>query len=267
VSRLQAPRVLALDVDGTLMRSDNTLSDANRRAVARALAAGWRVVLATGKPPWAIAPLARALGLPGPHVVANGAATWSAAGGTRLRAEIGRADAVRALEFAAAGGTPRAVSGPNGVFVEDGWGAEAVDRALAEVGEAPATRVASALAAEPHLWKVITIRRAGEGTPEAEAPPLATALWVRTAPPFFEAVPRGASKAAALQDLCAGWGVGPERVLAFGDSDNDIEALRWAGVGVAMGQAAERVRRAADMVTATNDQDGVALMLERFLDR
>lgn len=261
---MPVPRLLALDLDGTLMRSDNTLSPANARAVARARDAGWRVVLATGKPPWAIAHLAERLDLAGPHVVANGAAVWSADEGTRTLAEIPRPDALRALAFAARRERPRAVSGPHGVFCERHWGVAEVAAAMAEVGEEPPSVVEAALEAEPTLWKVITVWPAGAGAPSA--PALTTARWVRTARPFYEAVPAAATKASGLRRLAAAWGVPRQAVVAIGDSDNDLELLRWAGLGIAMGQAPAHVRAAADRVTAANDEDGVAQAVTELLD-
>jgi Cof subfamily protein (haloacid dehalogenase superfamily) len=257
------PRLIAVDVDGTLMRSDNTLSPANRRAVLEARARGWHVVLATGKPPWAIAELAAALGLPGPHVVANGAALWTPTGGTEVLEEIARADAERALASAAARGAPRALSGPRGVFCQPDWQPEAVAQALRDVGEEPPTVVPDAFAAEPQLWKVITISPAAQGTPPA--PELATGRWVRTHALFYEVVPARASKGAALARVAARLGVPQEGVVALGDSDNDIEMLRWAHLGFAMAHAAPHVKAAADRVAPDNDEDGVAQVVEALL--
>ena len=75
---------------------------------------------------------------------------------------------------------------------------------------------------------------------------------------------RDASKRTALARLCADFGVSRERVLAIGDSRNDVPMLHWAGIGVAMSNALEEVRQAVVHVTASNDQDGVALAIERF---
>ena len=257
------PRLLALDVDGTLLRSDNTLSAANAAAIAAARARGWEVVLATGKPPWAIASLAKRLGLPGPHVVANGAALWTPGGGTRLLEEIAPADVRTALGAAEARGTARAVSGPRGVFCQPGWGADAVAGALRAVGEDRPSVVADAMAAEDRYWKVITIAEAREGDPPV--PMLPTGRWVRTGPSFYEVVPARATKATALDVVCEGCGVSPAAVAAFGDSGNDVEMLGWAGLGVAMAHAPAPVRAAADVVAPDNDEDGVAAMVERLL--
>ena len=75
---------------------------------------------------------------------------------------------------------------------------------------------------------------------------------------------RNASKKNALARLAADFGIPAERVLAIGDSRNDVPMLRWAGTGVAMGNALAEVRQSVQHVTARNDQDGVALAIERF---
>ena len=257
------PRLLALDVDGTLLRSDNTLSAANAAALAAARARGWEVVLATGKPPWAIAWLAKRLDLPGPHVVANGAAVWTSGSGTRLLEEIAPTDVRTALRSAETRGAARAVSGPSGVFCQPGWGEDAVAGALRAVGEDPPSVVPDAMAAEDRYWKVITISYARDGDPPV--PTVPTGRWVRTGPSFYEVVPARATKAAALHVVCEGFGVPPTAVAAFGDSGNDVEMLGWAGLGVAMAHAPAPVRAAADVLAPGNDEDGVAAVVERLL--
>jgi hydroxymethylpyrimidine pyrophosphatase-like HAD family hydrolase len=75
---------------------------------------------------------------------------------------------------------------------------------------------------------------------------------------------REASKKNALAKLCADFQIPSDRVLAIGDSRNDVPMLRWAGIGVAMGNALPEVRDAVRYVTSTNDRDGVAQAIERF---
>ncbi len=74
----------------------------------------------------------------------------------------------------------------------------------------------------------------------------------------------GCSKGKALEHLCGLLGIRREEVLAVGDSGNDVEMLRFAGVGVAMRNATPEARAAADCSTASNDEDGVALAIEKF---
>jgi hydroxymethylpyrimidine pyrophosphatase-like HAD family hydrolase len=80
---------------------------------------------------------------------------------------------------------------------------------------------------------------------------------------FVEVTARGVSKAAALAGLAAERGIAASEVVAFGDHLTDAAMLRWAGLGVAVANAGE----AADVVTVSNDEDGVALVLERLAAR
>lgn len=79
---------------------------------------------------------------------------------------------------------------------------------------------------------------------------------------LIEITARGVNKGRALLDLCAVTGIKPYRTLTFGDNENDISLLREAGMGVAVGNAVDALKAAADRVTAACDQDGVALILE-----
>ena len=87
----------------------------------------------------------------------------------------------------------------------------------------------------------------------------------RSLPHYVEIGSLQGTKAAALGFLCERWGIEPERVLAFGDADNDIDMLRFAGRGVAVGGMTGEVREAADEVVPGVDEDGVARYVERLL--
>lgn len=80
-------------------------------------------------------------------------------------------------------------------------------------------------------------------------------------PQFLEFTPKGITKAYALNLLCKKMGINFNEVVAFGDEDNDLPMLNFAGFGVAMGNASQAVKDAADYITATNDEDGVAAAL------
>ncbi len=82
--------------------------------------------------------------------------------------------------------------------------------------------------------------------------------------PFLEMSPAGVNKGSGLAELAAKLGVAQADTVAFGDAMNDIPMLRWAGIGVAMGNADEAVKRAADRVTASNLDDGVAIVIEQL---
>lgn len=87
---------------------------------------------------------------------------------------------------------------------------------------------------------------------------------VQTAPFYLEVIPSVINKGQGLLDTCGALGIEPAKTVAFGDAQNDIPMLKAAGIGVAMGNAADPVKAAADQVTATNNEDGIALWLEKY---
>ena len=88
---------------------------------------------------------------------------------------------------------------------------------------------------------------------------------VQTAPFYLEVIPRVINKGQGIRDICGVLGIRPAEVISFGDAENDIPMLRAAGVGVAMGNAADAVKQAADMVTLSNNDDGIAAALEKLI--
>ena len=88
---------------------------------------------------------------------------------------------------------------------------------------------------------------------------------VQTAPFYLEVIPRRINKGQGILDICKALSMHPAEVIAFGDAENDIPMLRTAGMGVAMGNATEAVKTAADMVTLSNNEDGIAAALEMLL--
>ena len=88
---------------------------------------------------------------------------------------------------------------------------------------------------------------------------------VQTAPFYLEIIPKIINKGQGLRDVCAALGIDPAETIAFGDAANDIPMLQAAGLGVAMGNAQEVVKQAADQVTDTNNRDGIAKLLEAII--
>jgi hydroxymethylpyrimidine pyrophosphatase-like HAD family hydrolase len=88
---------------------------------------------------------------------------------------------------------------------------------------------------------------------------------VRSGPKFLEFMPPGVTKGAALTEYLADLGVDPDEVLAMGDSENDESLLAAVGFGIAMGNAVPSLQAGADAVTDTNENDGVARALERYV--
>ncbi|MBO9605664.1 MAG: HAD hydrolase family protein [Paenibacillaceae bacterium] len=91
-------------------------------------------------------------------------------------------------------------------------------------------------------------------------------LEITNSSPYnLELNPIGISKASGVSEVCRLLGIGMHEVIAVGGSLNDIAMIRAAGLGIAMGNAQDEVKRVADAVTATNDEDGVAEVIERYI--
>ena len=82
---------------------------------------------------------------------------------------------------------------------------------------------------------------------------------------FLECLAPGISKMKGLEAVAGHMNVKREEIIAFGDSDNDVSMIRYAGIGVAMGNAKENARRAADLITASNEDDGIAAVVEQYV--
>lgn len=88
---------------------------------------------------------------------------------------------------------------------------------------------------------------------------------VQTAAFYLEVIPKVINKGQGIRDICGVLGITAEEVISFGDAENDIPMLKAAGMGVAMGNASDAVKQAADMVTLSNNDDGIAYALEKLL--
>jgi len=85
-----------------------------------------------------------------------------------------------------------------------------------------------------------------------------------TAPFYYEFTPLGVDKTRALKETFSVLGIDASEVIAFGDAQNDLSMLKWAGTGVAMGNAVDEVKEASDYVTLSNNEDGIAAALEKL---
>jgi len=249
-------RLAAIDLDGTLLRSDGTISPRTRDAVR---GSGLQIVVVTARGPATIHEIVAALGIPGTAICSNGALVVDLATDEVVRQRLLETDVVIELVHALRERLPgitfavehRDFAHEPG-FSAWGWTPPAGTR-VADVVE---------LLADP-ATKLI-LRHADHETVEIQE--LARELVgdgatvVASGREAVEVTAAGVNKATAVAEL----GFPPEEVIAFGDFPNDIPLLAWAGRGVAMGNAHPDVIEIADEVTATNDEDGVALVLERL---
>jgi len=246
-----------------LLRPDGSLSERSRAALARAREAGIRVVLVTARGPRSVRALAGELGLDGSAICSNGAIALDLASGEVVRMQpLGTEVAARLVRELRS-------RLPGVVFA-----AESEEIAL-ELGFAawewtppPGVRYADGLelVAEPVAKLIVrhdthAVEAIAEAARELAGDDAAVTI---PGPWTVEISAAGVSKAAALAELCAELGVGPEEVVAFGDYPNDLPMLEWAGHAVAVANAHPEVLGVADEITASNADDGVALVLERL---
>jgi HAD superfamily hydrolase (TIGR01484 family) len=258
-------RLVASDLDGTLLRPDETVSERTRASLAAARDAGITVVLVSGRQPRSLGPIAERLGVGGIAICANGALVWDLDTGTMVDASPLAADlAARLVESLrrAIPGVLFAVELEGGFGREVGWseglGAVAPEALEADALELITGPVIKLLVRHPTLPFAEVAERARAAIGDD-----AVATWAGLR--LVEISAAGVTKAFALERLCQRLGIVPAEVVAVGDMENDLPMLAWAGTAVAVANAAPEVLAAADEVTAANTEDGVALLLERLL--
>ncbi len=255
--------LIALDLDGTLLASDEAISPRNRAAIRRALESGIRVVLVTGRGTDTPVRISRELNLNLPVICCHGALTKDfGANRTLEHRPVPLQYAKPMVEFAESEGLSLAIYSQ-----EFFWRLEG-SRVYMDDMTGPAWREAKTFADILHEAPTF-LRFLGKESVAAmrrEFGDLPLNFRYETWGNFDECavLSRDASKENALKQLCADFQILPEHVLAIGDSRNDVPMMRFAGVGVAMGNALPEVKQSVRYVTGTNDDDGVALAIERF---
>lgn len=260
-------RLVVLDVDGTLLRADGTLSTANAEAVVATEAAGVRVMLATGKTAASVLAHHRRMGLTTPIVCSQGAVVAEADGTIRSSRFVAPDSVRRGLALADRLGIETFVYAGATVYASRDT---PYARRLGGQYEEPMTvvddLVTVALAAGANK---LLLHVPGELTGDDRAR-LSDALspgtrLVQAVAESIEVLPAGVSKGATVGDVIPDLGFAFDDVLAIGDGENDLELLAASGCAVAVGNAVTALLTLADHVVATNDDDGVAEALERFV--
>ncbi|MEV5514650.1 HAD family hydrolase [Streptomyces flaveolus] len=258
--------LVATDLDGTLLRGDDTVSDRSLAALARAARVGARHLVVTGRPAPRVRSLLDGLGCTGLAVCGQGAQVYDAGVHRMLwSVTLDRELAETALgKIEAEVGEVYAAVDQDGVdgltLIEPGY--------LMPHPTLPAVRVER----RDELWSApiskVLLRHPDLSDDELAATARVVvgslATVTMSGPGTVELQPCGVTKATGLALAAEHLGLSRRRTIAFGDMPNDIPMFHWAARGVAMAGAHPELKAVADEVTTTNEDDGVAVVLERI---
>lgn len=241
-------RLIALDMDGTTLMPDGSISNENRTWIRRAREAGAEVTFATGRPfEGVVETFVGELGLTMPVVTINGGEIRTADGQLLVRHAFRTEDFMELYNMAREHGLAC-------------WGRTTSDSCwLDSFPDNPQSQTWLKFGMSGTASALQTVREMLRRDTRFEV--------TNSNPLNIEVNPYGVNKAAGLQLLCDRMGLQARQVIAMGDSENDISMLKWAGLGIAMGNAQDAVKQAADAVTSSVEEHGVAAAIERHVFR
>ena len=269
--KIPFPRIVAVDLDGTLLRSDLTISDRTVETFRRIRAKGGMPVISTGRSYEAVVSIQERLGLDTPVICYNGAMICDGRDGRimhelRLPSDVARGvlEEARRMDLHYQG------------FLD---GQLYYERKREETDFYEAQTGLTGKTVNFDEWDVLEFTKvlliAPPGRESREWPELdemqdfaekryGSRVYTAHSKPFYlEMIHGESSKGHALKQLGEDFGIPREEIAAFGDGFNDLEMLSYAGISVAMGNAPEKVREQTEFTTAGNNEDGIALFLEK----
>ncbi|CAK4854397.1 unnamed protein product [Aphanomyces euteiches] len=239
-------KLVALDMDGTVLNEEQKISERNQKAIAAAIEAGVIVMFATGRGIHSVKPFIDELKLSSPIVTTNGGEVWRAPGELLKRHQM-EARWIRQMhEMAVEHDSWFWAYAIEGVYNRDNWPGDLDTIDWIKFGfHTENVDKLAIIRQELEAWGVFEI--------------------TNSHPANLEMNPSGVNKASGLIDVCELLGIEMSEVIAMGDSLNDIAMIRAAGLGVAMGNAQEEIKQMADLVTGSNNEDGVAQIIEQYI--
>lgn len=267
----QPIQLIAIDIDGTLLNSQHVLTEAVESALKAAMNQGVKVILATGKTYHSGEHIVKKLGLTTPGVYNQGTNIFNADGTLHSQITLDPAIARQVITFAEDRGFIIALYTGRRILVrkmEDRIKdlTEKYHEPLAEqvgplqnvLDSTPINKLLAVYPGDARRVKALRWQLAMQIGRSAR-------LLNAGIPDMLEVLPPGASKGSGVKALVKEMGVPAEAVMAIGDAENDVEMLQFAGIGVAMGNACQEAKDVADAVVASNDEDGVAEAVKRFV--
>lgn len=263
---MQTYSLVLLDIDGTLLDSNHQVMPQTKQILNRLEKRGIPVILCSARSPSGVETVEKQAGLHGPIVCYGGSLILD--GSRSILSDMGMKTetAVNFKRFVQERFPDIAVS----AYVYDVWLVDDPNhpsiRREAEISRCTplAGNLQAAAESIPHVHKLLCIGAQQQITKlqNSAAKTFPELTLVRSAPTYLEVMPKEVSKQRAAEQLLEYFGVPREKMAAFGDNFVDLDMLRYAGLGVAMGNAPDDVKRAADRVTTSNDEEGIYLVLK-----
>lgn len=261
-------KLIALDLDGTLLRSDSTVSNRTLQCIQEARARGVIVAIATGRMYATASPYGRMLGLGDIPMMLYAGGLIQTAESKKVLFEqpIEKEDAAEVLALA------KKMGWQMQTYIDDVLRVAVYDKWVEDyehITHSHAVVCGDAFYV-PQGRPNKLLSRGEHDELERRKEAIETAMPGRfhivfSAPTFLEIMPKGVNKGLGLHRLGNVFHVPVEQIMAVGDSQNDIDMLKEAGFSVAMGNASSEIKAMADYVTSANDDDGVADVIEKFV--
>lgn len=262
-------KLIALDLDGTLLNSDHGISEANKKMIRAYKKRGCRFVLCTGRPFIGITAIIEALGLEGQGyaVSFNGSVIHDLASNEIVHNRpLPFRDLLEIDRLSHAIGVDYHIQSTAGIFTTN----HEINVHTAFDSWLNKSRINVRKLEELHstaINKVLFVSEPARLDQKiAEVPDHFRRKYnlMKSLDCFYEFLDKRANKGTALNVVADRLGILPEEVMAIGDNDNDVSMLAYAGISVAMGNGSEKAKAIADFVTKSNDEDGVAYALEKW---
>lgn len=242
-------RLIALDMDGTLLNDRQEVSPRTAAAIRRALDAGILVCLSTGRGVQHVLSYTEQLGLTTPLITVNGGEIWHRPHELYKRTTMEAADVLRLRELAMEHGVWYWAYTIDGIYNRENW-----DLSQEEAARKTWLKFGVYEENEERLAQVRDTAADWGGFEISNSSP-----W------NIELNPSGVSKGAALRELCEVLEIDLSETAAAGDSLNDLSMIRAAGLGAAMGNAQQTVKDEAEIILPGNNEDGVAHLIEHYV--
>jgi len=261
-------KLIALDVDGTLLDDDHNLSERTKQTIQDVHDAGCHIVLCTGRAPVSTLPILQELGLEGTMITHNGAATvYADEKGQALVNEFTftLSEIQPMLDYARREGIHFDVCTPFNMYIEHIGEEERLmyqkylisPKLVTDVSELGIPLVKLTLFAQPEVLD--RVQREWD-----EQKLYGDLRMIRSGDLFIDVMSAKANKGNALKALADELEIEPEAIMAIGNYYNDVEMMTFAGLGIAVANSPEDVKKAADKVTASNNDEGVHQALVKY---